>query len=58
MNDVRKEILTPADIAYAMDPSVLKLNTTIDDVKEMVEACKKYNFGSCFCTLYYRTEIW
>ena len=38
----RKNVLTKDDIAYMMDPSVLKLDTTIDDVKHMVEVCKKY----------------
>ena len=57
MNDIRKEILTPEDIAYAMDPSVLKLNTTLEDVKAMVEACKKYNFGSCFCWPAYYPQL-
>ena len=48
MKEIRKEILTVADIAYMMDPSVLKLDTSYEDVYAMVEACKKYNFGSCF----------
>ncbi len=45
----RKEILTKEDIAFMMDPSVLKLDTTIHDVEHMVEVCKKYGCGSCFC---------
>lgn len=57
MNDIRKEILTPEDIAYAIDPSVLKLDTTLEDVEVMVEACKKYNFGSCFCWPAYYPQL-
>lgn len=45
----RKEILTKEDIGFMMDPSVLKLDTTIHDVEHMVEVCKKYGCGTCFC---------
>jgi len=48
MKEYRKEILTVKDIAYMMDPSVLKLDTSYEDVYALVEACKKYDFGSCF----------
>ena len=37
MKEYRKDILTMKDIAYMMDPSVLKLDTTLEDVKDMVE---------------------
>ena len=46
MKELRKDVLTVKDIAYMMDPSVLKLDTSIKDVEDMVEACKKYDFGS------------
>lgn len=53
----RKEILTKEDIAYMMDPSVLKLDTTLSDVKHMVEVCKKYGCGSCFCWPCYYPQL-
>lgn len=48
MKEYRKEVLTVKDIAYMMDPSVLKLDTSYEDVYALVEACKKYDFGCCF----------
>ncbi len=48
MKEYRKQILTVKDIAYMMDPSVLKLDTSYEDVYALVDACKKYDFGSCF----------
>jgi deoxyribose-phosphate aldolase len=48
MKEFRKTILNVDDIAYMMDPSVLKLDTSYEDVYALVDACKKYNFGSCF----------
>ncbi len=48
MKEYRKTILNVDDIAYMMDPSVLKLDTSYEDVYALVDACKKYNFGSCF----------
>lgn len=53
----RKEILTKEDIGYMMDPSVLKLDTTINDVRHMVEVCKKYGCGTCFCWPCYYPEL-
>jgi len=49
MKEYRKEILTPEDIAYMMDPSVLHIDSTPDDVIEMIGMCKKYGFGTAFC---------
>ncbi|MFT4005621.1 MAG: deoxyribose-phosphate aldolase [Lacrimispora sp.] len=57
MKELRKDVLTVKDIAYMMDPSVLKLDTSIKDVEAMVEACKKYDFGSCFCWPCYYPEL-
>lgn len=48
MKEYRKDIVTVKDIAYMMDPSVLKLDTSYEDVYALVDACKKYDFGSCF----------
>jgi len=57
MKEIRKDVLTVKDIAYMMDPSVLKLDTSIKDVEAMVEACKKYDFGSCFCWPCYYPQL-
>jgi deoxyribose-phosphate aldolase len=48
MKEYRKDVLTVKDIAYMMDPSVLKLDTSYEDLYALVDACKKYDFGSCF----------
>lgn len=48
MKEYRKNVLSVKDIAYMMDPSVLKLDTSYEDVYELVDACKKYDFGCCF----------
>ena len=48
MIETRKNILMPADIAYMIDASTLKLDTSYEDVNNLIEACKKYNFGCCF----------
>lgn len=53
----RKTILTKDDIAYMMDPAVLKLDTTIHDVEHMVEVCKKYGCGTCFCWPCYYEDL-
>lgn len=53
----RKNVLTKDDIAYMMDPSVLKLDTTLSDVKHMVEVCKKYGCGTCFCWPCYYPQL-
>lgn len=53
----RKDVLTKDDIAYMMDPSVLKLDTTLSDVKHMVEVCKKYGCGTCFCWPCYYPQL-
>lgn len=48
MEETRKDKLTVKDIAYMMDPSVLKLDTSYEDVYALIEACKKYDFGCAF----------
>ena len=48
MKELDKDILTIADIAYTMDPSALAINASYEDLYEMIDACKKYNFGSSF----------
>ena len=57
MEEIRKDVLSKSDIAYMMDPSVLKLDTTLEDVEAMVELCKKYNCGSCFCWPCYYPQL-
>lgn len=57
MKEYRKELLSVKDIAYMMDPSVLKLDTTMEDVEEMVSLCKKYDFGTCFCWPCYYPQL-
>ena len=49
MKEYRKDLLTIEDIAYMMDPSVLKIESTPEDVEELIELCKKYGFGTAFC---------
>lgn len=48
MIETRKSVLTPADIAYLIDASTLKLDTSYEDVNHLIEACKTYNFGCAF----------
>ncbi|MDR0694208.1 MAG: deoxyribose-phosphate aldolase [Prevotellaceae bacterium] len=48
MKEIRKNILTAADIAYLIDASTLKLDTSYEDVTKLIEACKKYHFGCAF----------
>lgn len=57
MKEFRKDVLNAKDIAYMMDPSVLKLDTTLEDVQAMVELCKKYGCGSCFCWPCYYPQL-
>ncbi|MDR1406205.1 MAG: deoxyribose-phosphate aldolase [Prevotellaceae bacterium] len=48
MKETRKTMLTPGDIAYIIDASTLKLDTSREDVNSLIEACKKYRFGCAF----------
>ena len=48
MKETRKSVLMPSDIAYLIDASTLKLDTSYEDVNELISACKKYNFGCAF----------
>ena len=48
MKEIRKSVLTPADIAYLIDASTLKLDTSYEDVVSLINACKKYGFGCAF----------
>lgn len=57
MQEYRKNVLTVKDIAYMMDPSVLKLDTSYEDLYALVDACKKYSFGCCFAWPGYYTLL-
>jgi deoxyribose-phosphate aldolase len=57
MKEIRKDTLTVKDIAYIMDPSILKLNTSYEDLDALIEACKKYNFGCAFAWPGYYEEM-
>ena len=48
MEEIRKDVLNLKDIAYMMDPSVLKLDSCLEDVEAMIADCRKYSFGTCF----------
>ncbi len=48
MQEISKNVLTVADIAYMMDPSTLKIDTSYEDVYALIDACKKYEFGCAF----------
>lgn len=49
MEEITKRLLTPEDIAYMLEPSVLKLDTTKEDVDKMIAVVKKYGCKVCFC---------
>ena len=36
MEEIRKDVLNLKDIAYMMDPSVLKLDSCLEDVEAMI----------------------
>jgi deoxyribose-phosphate aldolase len=57
VKEIRKDILTVKDIAYIMDPSVLKLNTSYEDLDALIDACKKYDFGCAFAWPGYYEEM-
>lgn len=57
MKEFRKDVLTVKDIAYMMDPSILKLNTSYEDLDALIAACKKYDFGCAFAWPGYYEEM-
>ncbi|MCL1927554.1 MAG: deoxyribose-phosphate aldolase [Treponema sp.] len=57
MKEYRKDVLTVKDIAYMMDPSILKLNTSYEDLDALIESCKKYEFGCAFAWPAYYEEM-
>lgn len=57
MKEISKTRLTAKDIAYMMDPSVLKLDTSYEDLYAMIDACKQYGFGCAFAWPAYYPEL-
>ena len=57
MRELTKTKLDIKDLAYVMDPSALAINASYEDMYEMVEACKKYDFGCSFTWPAYYPEF-
>jgi deoxyribose-phosphate aldolase len=57
MKELSKDVLTVKDIAYMMDPSILKLNTSYEDLDALIAACKKHEFGCAFAWPGYYEEM-
>ena len=48
MQELTSTKLNIKNLAYVMDPSALAINASYEDMHEMIEACKKYEFGCSF----------
>ena len=48
MQEFRKDVLTVKDVAYLIDASTLKIDTSYENVYALIDACKKYDFGCAF----------
>ena len=48
MQEFRKELLTVKDVAYLIDASTLKIDTSYENVYALIDGCKKYDFGCAF----------
>jgi len=57
MKEYRKDVLSVKDIAYMMDPSILKLDTSYEDLDALIAACKEYEFGCAFAWPCYYEEM-
>jgi len=57
MNELTKTKLSVKDIAFTMDPSALAINASYEDMYEMIEYCKKYDFGCSFTWPAYYPEF-
>jgi len=57
MNELTNTKLSVKDIAFTMDPSALAINASYEDMYEMVEFCKKYDFGCSFTWPAYYPEF-
>jgi deoxyribose-phosphate aldolase len=49
--------ITYAQFAKMIDASALKLDTSVDDFKALVDVCKKYSFGCAFIWPAYSAEL-
>jgi len=57
MIELQKTKLTVKDLAYVMDPSALAINASYEDMYELVEYCKQYEFGCAFTWSAYYPEF-
>ena len=57
MNELTKTTLSVKDLAFVMDPSALAINASYEDMYEMVEYCKQYDFGCSFTWPAYYPEF-
>jgi len=57
MKELKNTRLGVKDIAYTMDPSALAINASYEDMYELVEMCKKYDFGCGFTWSVYYPEF-
>ena len=57
MKELTNTVLSIKDIAFTMDPSALAINASYEDMYEMVEMCKKYDFGCSFTWPAYYPEF-
>lgn len=57
MEELTKTKLDIKDLAYVMDPSALAINASYEEMYELVEACKKYDFGCAFTWPAYYPEF-
>ena len=57
MEELTNTKLSIKDLAYVMDPSALAINASYEDMYELVEMCKKYDFGCAFTWPAYYPEF-
>ena len=57
MDELTNTKLSIKDLAFIMDPSALAINASYEDMYEMVELCKKYDFGCSFTWPAYYPEF-
>jgi len=57
MEELTNTKLSVKDISFTMDPSALAINASYEDMYEMVEYCKKYDFGCSFTWPAYYPEF-
>jgi deoxyribose-phosphate aldolase len=57
MQELTNTKLDIKNLAYVMDPSALAVNASYEDLYEMIDACKKYDFGCSFTWPAYYPEF-